>query len=137
MAVALKVDDIVSFLGLRRDVGQLLRNCDSLVMSSSWESSPNAILEAMAAGRPVVSTTVGGVPELVRDGETGFLVNSGNPNELAQAMARMMDLPHEKRLEFGSAGRRLVAESSGIETVMVHWADVLESACRRATRSGA
>jgi glycosyltransferase involved in cell wall biosynthesis len=66
----------VRFLGVRADVADILRASDVFVLSSRWEGNPLSVMEAMAAGLPVVSTGVGGVPELVREGETGLLVPS-------------------------------------------------------------
>src|SRR6185295_9241732 len=77
MAEELGVGDAVRFAGVRHDIPRLLRICDVYVNSSRFEGMSNTILEAMAAGRPVVATAVGGNPELVEDGVTGFLVPPG------------------------------------------------------------
>jgi len=83
----------VSFLGIRTDVPELLNWCDIFVLSSDWEGLPLTVLEAMAAGRAVISTSVGGVPELVEDGVNGILVPLGDAKALAQAFLRLANKP--------------------------------------------
>jgi glycosyltransferase involved in cell wall biosynthesis len=61
---------------------------DAAVLSSSWENLPHTVLEALAVGTPVIATAVGGVPEVVHDGENGLLVTPGDPEALAAAMRR-------------------------------------------------
>ena len=94
----------VKLLGARRDVRELLAAADLFVLSSRSEGLPISVLEAMAAGLPVVATSVGGVSELVVDGETGFLVPPADPRALAEAVGRLLRDP-ELRHRFGAAGR--------------------------------
>ena len=81
----------VRFLGARprEEVVQLLRASDAAILTSEWENFPHAVLEALAAGTPVISTAVGGVPELVRDGENGLLVPPGDREALVAAIRRL------------------------------------------------
>jgi glycosyltransferase involved in cell wall biosynthesis/uncharacterized membrane protein len=95
----------VELLGARRDVPELLAAADLFVLSSRSEGLPISVLEAMAAGLPVVATNVGGVSELVVDGETGFLVPPADPRALAEALERLLRDP-ELRHRFGAAARR-------------------------------
>ena len=81
----------VIFTGARRDIPRLLAACDISVMSSLKEGMSNSILESMMAGKPVVATGVGGNVELIRDGETGFLVPPRDPAALAAAIQRLLD----------------------------------------------
>jgi glycosyltransferase involved in cell wall biosynthesis len=83
------LDARVQFLGMRDDVPSILRNLDVFVLPSRTEGLPMALLEAMAAGLPIVATAVGGVPEAIRDGETGILVPPERPDELAGAILRL------------------------------------------------
>jgi glycosyltransferase involved in cell wall biosynthesis len=85
------LQDCVRLLGRRHDVPRLLRSADLFVFPSRTEGLPNAILEAMAAGLPVVATDVPGTRDLVRDGENGLLVRSDDATALAGALARLLD----------------------------------------------
>jgi len=92
-------------VGARRDVRELLAAADLFVLSSRSEALPISVLEAMAAGLPVVATDVGGVSELVVDGETGFLVPPADAKALAQALETLLREPRLRR-RFGAAARR-------------------------------
>jgi glycosyltransferase involved in cell wall biosynthesis len=83
LARQLRITDRTTFLGERKDIAEILTRLDVLALPSSSESSPNVIAEAMAAGVPVVATRVGGVPELIEHGRTGFLIPSGDEAALA------------------------------------------------------
>jgi glycosyltransferase involved in cell wall biosynthesis len=89
-ADALGLDGRARFLGAqpRRTVFELLRAADAALLSSSWENFPHMAVEALAVGTPVVATSVGGVTEIVRDGENGLLVPPGDPEALAEAIRR-------------------------------------------------
>lgn len=85
------IEDAVFFLGARRDVAELYRAMDVFALSSLWEGGPITLLEAMASGLPVVATPVGIVPEIVRDGVTGFLVPLRDPAVLGEALWRVRE----------------------------------------------
>jgi len=89
----LGVARVVRFLGRRSDVFALYRIADATLLPSRHEGHPLALLEAMALGRPVVATRVGGVPEIVREGYTGLLVPPDDPAALAAALLRLRDQP--------------------------------------------
>jgi glycosyltransferase involved in cell wall biosynthesis len=111
-AAALGLGDAVRFLGHRTDVETVLAAADVFVLSSESEGLSNTILEAMAAGLPVVATSVGGADEIIQDGVTGRLVPSGSPVKMAEALASMLGDPAVRR-SMGSAGRaRAEAEFS-------------------------
>ncbi len=86
----LGLDGRVSFLGTvsREQVLRLFRAADASVLPSAWENFPHTVVEALAVGCPVIATAVGGVPEVVRDGENGLLVPPGDAAALAEAIAR-------------------------------------------------
>lgn len=111
-ARTLGLADRVRFLGHRRDVPALLDSCDLFVLPSLFEGLPLAVLEAMAAGKPVVASRIGGTDEAVVDGVTGLLEPPSDPTALAQAIRTVLaDPPLASRL--GAAGRaRLHAEFS-------------------------
>ncbi|MFN2629832.1 MAG: glycosyltransferase [Gaiellaceae bacterium] len=83
----------VHFLGRRRDIDALLRDVDVAALSSDFEGTPLFALEAMAAGTPMVSTSVGGLPDLIEDGRTGLLVARRDPDGLAAAISRLVGDP--------------------------------------------
>jgi glycosyltransferase involved in cell wall biosynthesis len=102
-ARALGLDD-VHFLGRRSDVPAILSGVD-LVAHPSWaEGFPNAVLEGMCASKPVVATRVGGIPEVMRDQQTGFLVEPRQPSALAEKLGVLLTDP-ARRQEMGRAGR--------------------------------
>ena len=105
----LGLQERVRFLGVRADVADILRASDVFVLSSRWEGNPMSVMEAMAAGLPVVSTAVGGVPELVREGETGLLVPSEDAGALAQALQALVDDPAHRQAMGDAARQRAVA----------------------------
>ncbi|MGZ4177105.1 MAG: glycosyltransferase family 4 protein, partial [Solirubrobacteraceae bacterium] len=105
VAAAEGVADAVSLLGPRGDVADLLAAASVGVLSSDFEGMPLAVLEYMAAGLPVVATDVGGLPEIVRDGETGFLTAPRDPAALAERIGRLLSDPGLAR-EMGGRGRR-------------------------------
>jgi glycosyltransferase involved in cell wall biosynthesis len=89
----LGVDGRVHFLGplARDDVLTLFRAADAALLTSAWENLPHSVVEALAVGTPVVATAVGGVPEVVRDGENGLLVAPGDVDALADAIRRVSE----------------------------------------------
>ena len=117
----LKLEDKVRFLGVRRDVPDLMNAADAYVMSSAWEGMPMVLLEAGACGLPIVATDVGGNIEVVLNDKTGFIVPPYNSEALAQAMEKMMALPQEKRLEMGKAGRTYIEANYSLEHVVDQW----------------
>jgi glycosyltransferase involved in cell wall biosynthesis len=130
-ARALGLDGRVRFLGERRDIERLLPGMDVFVLSSREEGIPNALLEAMAAGRPAVATAVGGTPEVLRDGETGWLVPARSPQALAAALAEALGRPDEARRR-GAAARRAALEGLSIDAMARRHEAFYARACGRA-----
>jgi glycosyltransferase involved in cell wall biosynthesis len=113
----LGVDGAVRLLGSRDDVPELLSRAACFVLASDYEGSPLAVIEAMAAGVPVVATGVGGVPELVADGETGFVVPPGAASALAAAVEAVLSDPARAR-RLGAAGRVIARSRLSQERMM-------------------
>jgi len=140
LAAQLGVDPSVRFLGQRSDVPNLLGAADGLVLSSAWEGSPNVVLEAMAAAVPVVATEVGGVPELVRSGETGYVVPPNDAGALADAMRFLMTRPSAARQTLGIQARDFVEREHSLDAMRTGWFTVLGqygAGRRRHPREGA
>jgi glycosyltransferase involved in cell wall biosynthesis len=91
LAAELGIADRVHFLGYRSDIPELLAACDVFALPSLYEGSSLAVLEAMAARRPVVSSAIGGTDELIEDGAEGLLVAPGDAEGLATALRRLLD----------------------------------------------
>ncbi len=106
--------DRIFFWGDQSEIQEILPILDILVNSSFHEGMSNIILEAMAAGLPVVATAVGGTPEVVVDGETGLLVPPGDPDSLAAALLRLIQ-DKDLRTKMGLAGRKRVRKYFTIE----------------------
>lgn len=123
-ATALGLSDRVTFLGARDDIPELLAGVDVLVHSpTAPEPFGRVLAEAMAVGRPVVAARCGGIPEVVEDGVTGFLVPSADVGAFTAAVVRLLDDPVLCR-RLGGAGRRRAEARFGIEA---HAASVLEA----------
>ena len=127
---ALGLQERVRFLGVRADVADILRASDVFVLSSRVEGNPMSVMEAMAAGLPVVSTAVGGVPELVREGVTGLLVPSEDAGALAQAMQALVDDP-VRRQAMGAAARQHAVAHFDIRHTVRMYEELYESLLRR------
>lgn len=108
-AASLRLGAHVRFLGLRDDVPALLSLLDAFVLPSLSEGLSMALLEAMAAGIPVVATRVGGNPEVVVDGDTGFLVEAESPGSIADGVVRLLR-DKGQAAHMGESGRRRVHE---------------------------
>jgi glycosyltransferase involved in cell wall biosynthesis len=114
LAASLGLAGEAHFLGHRRDIPDLLHAMDIFVLPSYSEGVSLAMLEAMAVGLPVIVSRVGGLPEVVRDGENGLLVPPRDHHALAQALARLLADPAWSR-ELGDRARQLVRESYSLE----------------------
>jgi len=116
------------FLGFRTDVPRLVQAFDVIAVPSHIEPLGNATLEAMAAGRPVVGSRVGGIPEMIVDGETGVLVPPHDSAALAQGIARLID-DQVLRLQMGAAARRRAERHFSIEAHGARLQELYDSVC--------
>jgi glycosyltransferase involved in cell wall biosynthesis len=106
----------VHLLGVRQDIPELLSCCDIFALASRWEGLPLAVLEAMAAGMPIVATSVGCVPEIVQHEKSGFLVHPGNQEELVTAL-RLLGQSATLRRKMGEEAR-IRAESFSLQAMV-------------------
>jgi glycosyltransferase involved in cell wall biosynthesis len=130
LCLELGITGVVRFLGFQSNVADWLRDFDIVVFSSVREGIPVAMLEAMAAGVPVVATCVGGIPEVIRDGVDGLLVESGHPVYLADAIVRTAcDL--ELRRILGVQGRKRVRTLYSRESICTRYEKLFQKLLAR------
>jgi len=123
------LQDNVLFAGKRSDVKEVLQACDMCVLPSLSEGLSNALLEYMAAGKPVVATAVGGNPEVISDRENGLLVPAGESAALARAMIEVFR-DKDFAQELGSAGRRTVENCFDLSKQLNQLQDILAETVR-------
>lgn len=121
----LEVAPWVVFTGARRDIPQILPLMQAFVLPSLYEGFGISILEAMAVGRPVIATSVGGIPEFVTHDVTGLLVEPGDVTALAGAIRQVLENP-EKASQMGLEGQEHVRGKYGIATVVRRHEQVYE-----------
>jgi len=114
---ALQLQDAVHFLGNRQDVPEVLSALDVFVLTSRMEANPVSILEAMAAGKPVIAPRVGSIPDTVSDGETGFLTQMGNENDLVTRILQVLG-DRELARRLGQGGRAAVETRGSLEAMV-------------------
>lgn len=122
----LGLNDRIRFLGWQRDMEPVFRSWDIFAMPSLTEAFPIAALEAMEHGLPVVATNVGGLPELVKDGETGYLVPPSDPQGLASGLRTLIADPGSRR-DMGAAGCRRVREQFSVDRMVAQTAAIYQS----------
>ena len=116
---------VVRFLGKRTDVARLLKAADAFVLSSAWEGLPNAVMEALASGLPVVATDVGGVRDLIEPGRSGWIVPPRDPEALAERMLSAMALDAPARHGMGAVGREHMATRYDQVRITERWEDLI------------
>jgi glycosyltransferase involved in cell wall biosynthesis len=127
----LHLESRVTFLGFTPNVAPWLQAADAFVLASQWEGLPIALLEASACAVPAVATNVPGTREVVADGVTGFLAESGNVPALQQAMVRMMQIPASERLAMGEKARQSTIERYSLVTVLDRLGQMYSELMRR------
>jgi glycosyltransferase involved in cell wall biosynthesis len=112
-----RLEDRVHLAGLRRDIAAVLNDIDVLVSSSHSEAMPLAVMEAMASGLPVVATRVGGVPDMIDQGESGWLVAPNDFEEIATRLQQILGTPGELARMSAAARQRAVEKMTLSDTV--------------------
>lgn len=108
----------VSFLGYRTGerLRELIRSARATVLPSEWyENAPMSVLESYGLGRPVIGARIGGIPELIREGETGLTFESGSVNALALALRKMAQMPDDELAAMGKHARAWVESDFALE----------------------
>lgn len=118
LASELGLGGCLTFLGWRSDVERVYADLDLVVLSSRNEGSPIALIEAMASGTNVVATAAGGVPDVVRHGETGLLVNPDDPAALSASMEELLRADSGRRAAMAAAARDDAFERFGIDRLL-------------------
>jgi len=126
IARELRISSHVIFAGFRRDIPNVISTMDISVLSSLREGLPNALLESMALGKPVVATDVGGVYEIVLHNKTGFLVPPRNPQMLADAIIEFLD-NKAKAKKMGKTGRELITKNFSLKQMVAQYEKVYEN----------
>jgi glycosyltransferase involved in cell wall biosynthesis len=130
LAEQLGISDRVKFFGWRDDVHEILASANIYVLASNWEGLPICLLEAMRAGLPIVASDVGGVREVIVDGETGFLVDRGDGAMLRDKLQRLLSDP-ELRNKMGKAGRKRYLEHFTVERMLDQTLQVYENTIKK------
>jgi sugar transferase (PEP-CTERM/EpsH1 system associated) len=126
LAEELGISARVRFLGARSDIPDVLNALDIFVLPSLSEGMPNAVLEAMACGLPIVATRVGGIPELIEDGNTGLLVPSEGERQLETILGNLLCCD-AKRRALGEKGRQRVLQCFRLERMVNEYQELYYS----------
>ena len=131
-ASELGLNERVIFTGWRRDLPRVYADLDVVALTSINEGTPVSLIEAMAAGVPVVATAVGGVPEVVVSGETGYLVEDGDEKALAEAITELL-MDSEKAKGMGNAGREAAYPRFAAQTLIANVEGLYDELLRQKT----
>jgi glycosyltransferase involved in cell wall biosynthesis len=134
LAARLGIQDRIQFLGFRLHAGTLVRLLDVVVMPSLTEGTPLVVLEAMSAGKPIVASAVGGIPEQIRHGAEGLLVPPADPPMLARAIDAVLERPDAAR-SLGQRAAARAAQSFSPETLLSRTQAVYQAALKRGAAS--
>lgn len=122
----LNIENMVRFLGQVPDAKKLLSGADIFLMPSRTEAFPYAILEAGMAGLPIIATSVGGIPEVIKDMQNGILIHPCNPKEIAEAILYFLD-HQDKQKEFGSEIKKTITNFFSLEKMSIETLKIYEN----------
>ncbi|MFQ5707897.1 MAG: glycosyltransferase family 4 protein [bacterium] len=123
LAEKLDIDSKIMFMGFREDVPELLRVLDVFVLTSLWEGLGRSLTEAMYTGRPIVATDVEGVPELVKNGKTGILVQPQDVHSIAQGILELLS-DRELSRQLGQAAKQKISDEFDAEHMVTDLEEV-------------
>ncbi len=118
------LEDFFSFRGETGEIEKVLPGCDALIHPSLQEGFPNAVVEGMACGLPLVVSRVSDLPLVVESAKNGFVVDQHDPASIAQGMRRMMEADEEERRNMGDRSRKLAEEWFGVERFVGEYAEL-------------
>lgn len=121
----LEAESYIKLLGFRKDISKLLEKSDIFLMSSEYEGISVALLEAMRMGLPTVATRVGGIPETIKEGVTGLLVDHNDENAFVKSVEKMID-DQEQRIAMGDAARQRLEKYFSIETMVRNYNELYQ-----------
>jgi glycosyltransferase involved in cell wall biosynthesis len=131
MAIDLGVEQACRFVGVRADIADILAAADLFVLPSLSEGFPFVLLEALAMGCPIVASRVNGIPELIEEGKTGFLVPAREPQALALAIQKLLSDPAAAS-RMGAAGRTVVREQFTADRMVAKTTAIFDAAVQDA-----
>jgi glycosyltransferase involved in cell wall biosynthesis len=126
LATSLGISDRVVFSGERRDMPEVYSSFDVLVLPSLDEAMPMCLLEGLSAARPIIATSVGEIPELIHDEQTGLLIEPGNVDALASALLRLLDNP-AWAAEMGAQGQAMVQRNFSADAMARNYEDIYDA----------
>ncbi len=124
-AIRLKITDAVQFRGHVHAVARFLQAADCFVLPSLQEGMPNSLLEAMACGLPPVATRIGGVEDIIQDGENGVLVNAGDSKALAEGLSRLLAVRNRRDTIAGNA-LRTIQDTFSLDSIIPKYLELYE-----------
>jgi glycosyltransferase involved in cell wall biosynthesis len=122
------IANVVWLPGARDDVANLMHSFSVFAMTSIAEGTPVVILEAMASGLPIIATNVGGIPEVVIDGQTGKLVSSADTTAFAKALSTYI-VATDTLAEHGAAGRKRAEDIYSVEAMLAAYMGLYDKLC--------
>ena len=114
----LELEKNIYFIGFQNELNKIYNLCDLVVVPSRWEPLPNTILEAMSAGKAIIATAVGGIPEVIKHKETGILVYSNHPRDISEAIISLMN-DASLRNNIGANAKKYVRSNFTIRKMMM------------------
>ncbi len=126
-AEELKINNCVEFLGRKENAWDYMKNFDIFVLPSLWEGMPNVVLEAMSQEKIVITTNVGGIPEMIINGENGFLIEPANSKQLSKKIEYALSLPEQEKRRIEENARKTVEKNFSIDRMVKEYEELYKS----------